>query len=68
MATGSFPKYRQLGNDDLVRFHDQYFCIKVNEAKVFDNLMDGGDCLVWIEANWGGVIKKTRNFKKPMVN
>jgi hypothetical protein len=60
VSIGCYPRYRQIGDDDTVRFKDQYFCVKINEAKVFGEINDGGDALVWVECNWGGVVKKTR--------
>lgn len=45
-----------------------YLCIKINEANVFNDLSDGGDAIVWCEVSWGGLSKKTRNFKKAHVN
>jgi len=68
VSTGCFPKWRQVGEDETVRMAEQYLCVKVNEANVFGDLNDGGDAAVWIECKWGGVIKKTRNFKRPHVN
>jgi len=35
---------------------------------VFRDINDGGDASVWIEAKWGGVVKKSRMFKRPHVN
>ena len=65
---GSFPRYRQQGNDETVKFMDQYFCVRINEAKVFNDLNDGGDAIVWIDVQWAGVIKQTKQFKRPILN
>jgi hypothetical protein len=42
-------------------------CVKIIEANVFENFRDGGEALVWIEVFWGGVMKKTRIFKRENV-
>lgn len=64
---GSYPRYRQKGTDELVLLRDRYLCVKIIEAKVFEDFRDGGEALVWIECFWGGVMKKTRIFKKENV-
>ena len=56
MNIGSFPKYRQKGNDELIAMRDRYFCVKINEAKVFGDISDGGEPKCWIDVSWGGVI------------
>lgn len=66
--TGSFPKWRQQGEDESVRMAEQYLCVKINEANVFGDLNDGGDAIVWVEVTWAGVTKKTRNFKRANLN
>ena len=68
VVMGSWPKWRQVGEDETVRMGDQYLCLKINEANVFRDINDGGDASVWIEAKWGGVVKKSRMFKRPHVN
>lgn len=68
VATGCFPRYRQKGEDDMVQFKEQYLCVKINEANVFGDLNDGGEAKVWIECQWAGVTKTTRQFKRPNVN
>ena len=62
--TGSFPKFRQNGEDDLVGMEERYLCVKVTEANVFAELSDGGDAKVWVDVSWGGVTKSTREFKR----
>ena len=62
------PRWRQVGEDDTVKFNDQYLAIKINEANVFRDINDGGDAAAWVEINWGGTTKKTREFKKTFVN
>ena len=52
----------------MVQFKEQYMCVKINEANVFGDLNDGGEAKVWIEVQWAGVTKKSRQFKKPNVN
>jgi hypothetical protein len=47
---------------------EQYLCVKINDANVFGDLNDGGDAIVWVDVTWAGVIKKSRNFKRPHVN
>jgi hypothetical protein len=68
IATGCFPKWRQIGEDDTIRMKDQYLCVKINDANVFGDINDGGDPIVWIDCKWAGVVKKTRQFKRPHVN
>lgn len=63
-----FPKWRQKGEDELVGMRERYLCIKINEANVFGDLNDGGEALVWCEVVWGGLTKKTRQFKRANVN
>ena len=52
----------------MVQFKEQYMCVKINEANVFGDLNDGGEAKVWIECQWAGVTKKSRQFKRPNVN
>ena len=47
---------------------DRYLCVKINEAHVFDDISDGADAKVWIDVQWGGGVKTTRQFKKEIVN
>ena len=68
VSTGCYPKWRQVGDDETVRMAEQYLCVKINEANVFGDLNDGGDAAVWVECKWGGVIKKSRQFRRPHVN
>jgi hypothetical protein len=35
---------------------DRYFCVRIDEAKVFGDISDGGEPKVWIDVEWGGVI------------
>lgn len=65
---GSRPKWCQKGEDELVAKKERYLCIKINEVKVFDDLNDGGDATVWCHVTWGGLTKKTREFKRANVN
>jgi hypothetical protein len=68
VSIGSFPQWRQKGEDELVASKERYLCIKINEAQVFGDLNDGGDALVWCQVSWGGLTKKTREFRRPNVN
>lgn len=68
VSIGSFPRWRQKGEDELVARKERYLCIKINEAQVFGDLNDGGDALVWCQVSWGGLTKKTREFRRPNVN
>ena len=54
------PKWRQKGEDELVRMRDRYLCVRINDAFVFDDISDGADAKVWIDVIWGGDVKKTR--------
>jgi len=38
-----------MGEDDLIGMEEKYLCVKVNEAKVFGDLSDGGDAKVWCD-------------------
>ena len=64
ISIGTFPKHRQKGEDELIAFREQYLCIKVNEANVFNDINDGGDVEAWVQVNWGGIAKDTRHFKR----
>lgn len=64
VAIGSYPKYRQKGEDELIAFREQYLCIKIIEADVFGDISDGSDVECWVQVNWGGVAKDTKHFKK----
>lgn len=68
VTVGSFPKWRQKGEDELVAMRDRYLCVKLNEANVFGDLSDGGEAKVWIDVTWAGVVKQSRQFSKPNVN
>ena len=68
IGIGTFPKWRQKGEDELIRIQDRYLCVKINEANVFGDLNDGGDAKVWIDVTWAGVTKMTRQFKRQNVN
>ena len=68
VLTGSFPKFRQMGEDDLVGMEERYLCVKINEANVFGGLSDGGDAKVWVDVQWAGITKSTREFKRAHVN
>jgi len=48
----------------LIQLRDRYFCVRINEAIVFGDLMDGGEPKVWIEVTWAGITKTTRKFKR----
>jgi hypothetical protein len=61
---GSFPKWRQKGDDELVGMRNRYLCVKINEANVFGDLNDGGEAKVWVDVQWAGLLKKTREFKR----
>ena len=64
---GSAPKWRQKGEDELVTMRSRFLCVRINEANVFSDLNDGGDAIVWIDVTWGGVTRRTREFKKANV-
>lgn len=66
--TGSFPKWRQKGEDELASMRERYLCIRINEANVFGDLNDGGEAIVWCDVTWAGITKRSRQFKKPNVN
>jgi len=68
VSVGSFPKWRQKGEDELVAMRERYLVVKINEANVFGDISDGGEALAWIEVVWGGVLKTTRKFKRANVN
>ena len=68
LQIGTFPKWRQKGEDELIRMRDRYLCVKINEANVFDDISDGGEPRVWIDVTWGGVTKRTRDFRRANVN
>ena len=65
---GTFPKWRQKGDDELVGMRNRYLCVKINEANVFGDLNDGGEAKVWVDVQWAGLLKKTREFKRQNVN
>ena len=68
VSCGTYPKLRQIGEDDSISFKYQYLCVKINEAKVFGDINDGGDPVAWVEVVWGGVKKKSKIFKREFVN
>lgn len=68
VQVGSFPRWRQQGDDDSVKFADQYLCVQINEANVFRDINDGGDAQAWVEVKWAGSSKRTKKFKKAFVN
>ena len=68
VSVGSFPKWRQKGEDELVAMRERYLVVKINEANVFGDISDGGEALAWIDVIWGGVLKTTRKFKRANVN
>ena len=68
MQVGSFPKWKQYGDDETVSKNDLYLCVQINEANVFRDINDGGDAQVWVDVRWAGKVKKTKKFKKPFVN
>ena len=35
---------------------------------VFEDISDGGEPRVWIDINWAGVTKRSRDFKRANVN
>lgn len=35
---------------------------------MFGDINDGGDPIVWVDVKWAGVVKKSRQFKRPHVN
>jgi hypothetical protein len=44
--------------------NETYLAVKINEANVFGELSDGGDAKVWVDVQWAGVTKSTREFKR----
>jgi hypothetical protein len=68
VMVGSYPKWRQKGQDELVSMRERYFCIRLNEANVFGDLNDGGEAEVWCDVTWAGITKTSRKFKKANVN
>jgi len=68
VSVGSFPKFRQIGEDELVGMRERYLCVKINEANVFGDLNDGGEAKVWVDVLWSGITKSTRQFKRQNVN
>lgn len=48
------PKYKQIGDLEMIRKDEFYLVIFIQKADVFGSLEDRGDVGVFVTAEWGG--------------
>ena len=47
---------------------EQYLVVNITKLNVFDSIAELGDPVVWATIEWGGITRKSKMTKRPMLN
>ena len=65
----SEPQFQQTGNFQQIKKELRYLVVYVTKLNVIEAIAAQGDPAVWVEVEWGGIRKKSKQIKsRPQLN